>query len=424
MNRRSPRHKGVYQRCAEDCPTDRCRTHKWAYAVELPSGGSNSRRQQIGKGGFATAREAADARSAVLEQHRAGTLPVDRTLTVGTWLARWLQAKTAAAAIDRSTEVSYRTHLDKYLIPRLGHLKLAELRPVHIVDMFIAIRAERDTERAAVGARNAAAKVKVGMPRRIGPTTCQRIHATLRSALSAAMDADEVARNAAKQASKQIPRGSRPKVKVWEPAVLGEFLDGLEESGERFYPLVYVAAFAGLRRGELVGLKWSAVDLDAGTITVDWQHSTAGYQVIEGAPKTDGSEAVVDIDAGTIRALKRWRAVQAADRLKWGPAYVDTGLVFTREDGAAHHPDYVTKRFQRLVARHGLPRTRLHDLRHLAASLQLAAGVDIAVVSKRLRHSSVHITSDTYGHLIGGIGRDAAERAAAIVPRRAVGAGA
>jgi integrase len=281
--------------------------------------------------------------------------------------------------------------------------------------MYGAIRAQREQERAEIAARNAKTKAKAARPRSVGATTCQRIHATLRSALSAAVEAGEVPRNAAKLANRQVPRGSRPEVKVWEPAVLGEFLDALEGAASgstRSYTWQHSLGF---------GAASSAVDLDAGTITVDWQHATAGYVVIEGAPKTDGSEAAVDIDAGTIRALKRWRAVQAAERLRWGPAWSDSGLVFTREDGNAYHPDNITKRFQRLVAKHGLPRTRLHDLRHLAASLQLAAGVDIAIVSKRLRHSSVGITSDTYSHLIGDVGREAAERAAAMVPRRASG---
>ncbi len=114
--------------------------------------------------------------------------------------------------------------------------------------------------------------------------------------------------------------------------------------------------------------------------------------------------------------LKAWRKQQREERLAWGPAWQDTGLVFTREDGTGYHPDFVTYRFEKLVAHHGLPRISLHKLRHLAASLQIAAGVDIAIVSKRLRHSSIKITNDTYGHMIGTIGRQAAEAAAALVP--------
>ena len=104
-------------------------------------------------------------------------------------------------------------------------------------------------------------------------------------------------------------------------------------------------------------------------------------------------------------------------RAEWGPAYVDHWLVFARENGEPIHPETVTKRFGKLAAAAGLRPVRLHDLRHGQASLMLAAGVPLAVVSKRLGHSSVSITSDTYSHLLEGVGREAAERAAALVPR-------
>ncbi len=100
-----------------------------------------------------------------------------------------------------------------------------------------------------------------------------------------------------------------------------------------------------------------------------------------------------------------------------GRAYAGLGLVFAREDGGPLRPEYVTRRMQAIAERAGLPRKRLHDLRHGSASLQLAAGVPLAVVSKRLGHSSLSITSDTYSHLLRGVGRDAAEAAVALVPR-------
>jgi integrase len=259
----------------------------------------------------------------------------------------------------------------------------------------------------------------VQVQRTFGRATATRVRATLSSALTDAVAAGEVARNVAAQARQRKGRSDqRPKVKVCEPEQLGAFLDDLEAEGERLYALIHLAAFAGLRRVELCGLKWSAVDLDAGRIRVDWQRTTAGYAVVEGAPKTDESDSTVDVDDATVAVLRAWRRVQVAERLQWGAAWVDTGLVFTREDGTGWHPEYVGKRFGRLARGHGLPDgTHLHTLRHTAASLQLASGTDIAIVSKRLRHSSVKLTADTYSHLIGEAGKRAAEAAAAIVPR-------
>ena len=126
---------------------------------------------------------------------------------------------------------------------------------------------------------------------------------------------------------------------------------------------------------------------------------------------------MVDLDDGTVGALLGHRLRQDVERADWGDAYSDHGLVFARENGEPLHPETVTKRFAKLAEAAGLRPVRLHDLRHGQASLMLAAGVDLAVVSKRLGHSSIAITSDTYSHLLEGVGRDAAKRAAALVPR-------
>ncbi|HZN70737.1 MAG TPA: site-specific integrase [Micromonosporaceae bacterium] len=279
-------------------------------------------------------------------------------------------------------------------------------------------QAEADTinaERTAAGKRPVKPR-RVPVPRPFSPATAQRVRGTLRSALSAALRAGEVPRNVASLAD--VARAVRPRVKVWEPEQLGMFLDAIAADGERLYPMLHLAAFAGLRRGELCGLRWCDVDLDARTVDVAWQRTAARHKVVESRPKTDGSESMVDIDEGTADVLKAWRKQQREERLAWGPAWQDTGLVFTREDGTGYHPDFITYKFEKLVDRHGLPRITLHKLRHLAASLQIAAGIDIAIVSKRLRHSSIKITNDTYGHMIGTIGRQAAEAAAALVPLR------
>ncbi|MFC0532505.1 site-specific integrase [Phytohabitans kaempferiae] len=231
-----------------------------------------------------------------------------------------------------------------------------------------------------------------------------------------ASGAGEVSRNVAALA--EVPSAKRPRVKIWHPEQLATFLDAIAADSEPLYPMLHLAAFAGLRRGELCGLRWQDVDLDARLVDVAWQRTTAQHRVVESTPKTEGSESVIDIDAGTAEVLRVWRRQQREERLAAGPAWQDTGLVFTREDGSSWHLDYITHHFGKLVAKHRLPKISLHKLRHLAASLQIAAGVDIAIVSKHLRHSSIKITNDTYGHLIGTVGRDAAEAAAALVPLR------
>lgn len=130
-----------------------------------------------------------------------------------------------------------------------------------------------------------------------------------------------------------------------------------------------------------------------------------------------GEDRVVDLDSRTVGALLAHQSRQDADGDAAASAWRHTGLVFTRSDGSPWHPEIVTKRFRELAAAAGLGGVRLHDLRHGQASLMLAAGVPMATVSKRLGHSSIAITADTYSHLLEGVGLAAAQAAADLVPR-------
>jgi integrase len=125
-----------------------------------------------------------------------------------------------------------------------------------------------------------------------------------------------------------------------------------------------------------------------------------------------GEDRILDLDSTTIGLLLEHRRRQDAERAEWGPAYNDHGLVFAQDDGNPLPPNRVSMHFAALVKKSGLRRVRLHDLRHGRASLLLASGTDIAIVSKLLGHSSIAITSDTYSHVLAGVGREAAEPAA------------
>jgi integrase len=235
-------------------------------------------------------------------------------------------------------------------------------------------------------------------------------------------------RNVAELADKPTER--RRKVRPWTPEQLGSWLDSIGD--QRLYPLFHLSAFAGLRRGELCGLSWDEVDLDAGRLFPEWQITGSSYLKARRAEKerrkvsyrtrlkTSDSEATpLDIDAATVAALRAWRKIQAKERLKLGRAYLNhENLVFTCADGSPLDPTQVSKIFKRLIRRLEMRDVPLHMLRHGAASIQIEAGVDISVVSKRMRHSKIGLTSDTYGHLIGSVGKSAAAAAAAVVPRR------
>ncbi|GLV98576.1 hypothetical protein Slala05_22080 [Streptomyces lavendulae subsp. lavendulae] len=158
----------------------------------------------------------------------------------------------------------------------------------------------------------------------------------------------------------------------------------------------HLIAFRGLRRGEACGQPWSETNLDRHSLTVTGQLVQDGWAVEASEPKTDSGFRVVALDDDTVGVLERHRKQQEANRAEWGSAWVNTGLAFTQEDGSWLHPGNVTDLFERLVAGSGLPPLRLHDLRHGAATLMLAADIDIKIVSDTLGHSDTRITRDIY----------------------------
>jgi integrase len=141
---------------------------------------------------------------------------------------------------------------------------------------------------------------------------------------------------------------------------------------------------------------WSETDLARHSLTVIAQLVQYGWDIEESDPKTGSDSRVVALDDDTIQVLERRRKRQRADRAAWASGWVDTGLVFTEEDGSWLHPGKITDRFEGLVASSELPTVRLHDLRHGAATLMLTAGVDVKVVSGTLGHSDTRITCDIY----------------------------
>ncbi|MEU8401765.1 site-specific integrase [Nonomuraea sp. NPDC048892] len=179
------------------------------------------------------------------------------------------------------------------------------------------------------------------------------------------------------------------------------------------FALYQLVALRGLRRGEACGLRWNEVDLASNTLTVNWQLVQLAWEVHEGAPKTDASVRTIALDSDTARVLRAHRQQQLQDRLAMGEAWSDTGFVFTQPDGSRLHPQHVSDQFLWLAYLAGLPPIRLHDLRHGAASLMLAARVKMKVVQETLGHTSSAFTADTYASVHPQVATAAAEKTAA-----------
>jgi integrase len=387
----------IQQRHSRSCPRDAngaLRPHKckgnWGYVLEQTPRADGSRRQ-TSKSGFASKREAQAALDEELAREKSGIADI-RGLTVATYLDQWLAGK---RGLRPTTRRNYAGHLERYIIPGLGGVALRDLRPHHIDLLYDEMLSGK------LGTATAA--------------TVHHVHRTLRSALNTAVKRRMISWSPAEHV--ELPRRARPRTTVWAPEDVARFLEASED--DRYGALFRVILFTGLRRGEALGLHWSHVDLERRHLIIEMQVVDAGRGPELGEPKTRSGRRIVPIDQSTAELLDRLKASQQAHRASWGETWDPAGLVFSRPDGGLLRPDNVTAAFTRAVHRAGLPRIRLHDLRHTHASLALAAGVEMKVVSDRLGHSTTSITADLYTHVIPKVAREAADRiAASMQPQR------
>ncbi|MFJ1581748.1 tyrosine recombinase XerC [Streptomyces sp. NPDC088197] len=396
-------------------------------------------------------------------------VPLDGKMTVAQWLTKWLANKKTRG----TTTASYRSHVTYHLIPRIGHIRLDRLGVAHLEALFADIAeaaevvaaenaARREQEarcrwdkpgRPPAAARERLAKERAKLDemkpyRKVtGLGSLHAIRRTLRTALNAAIGQKLITFNPAKfveltphrrpqgllwtaarverwRATGEIPSP----VMVWTPTQLGHFLDAAEP--HRLYSIYHVATHHGLRRGEGVGQEWTGVDWGGETISVEKEIVVEDGVPTETKPKTAGSQDIVKIDRETVAVLRARRVQQLAERDAWNAYasaersagrpchdWIDTGKIWTALDGSLLHPDEVSREFVRIRDAAGLPPVNLRDTRHGAAGLVKAGGGDLEDAKRKLRHSTITLTADTYMPLFTEWSAELAERSAAAVPR-------
>jgi integrase len=314
--------------------------------------------------------------------------PPDR-ITLGSYLTdKWLPAK--RAQLRPSTFDSYRRNIDLHVVPAIGRIPLQRLTPEDLDGLYTLL--------AAAGPDG---------QRGLAPKTIHSIHGMLHKALADAERKGSIVRNVADLADPpKLSSAKKPEMRVWDGIQLRCFLDGIRE--HRLHPAYYLAANTGMRRGEVLGLRWKDVDLDARRLSVNQAVTSVAYVVQIADVKTGSGRRTIDLDNRTIGVLRSWRKRQLEERLALGGTHEDHGLVFARPEGTPIHPDLFSKTFDRLAANSGLSIIRLHDLRHSHASLLLRSGVPVKVVSERLGHATPAFTMTVYQHVLPGMQAEAA----------------
>jgi integrase len=377
------------------CPKCNGDSFSWAYTVDIAAKGD--RRQQRMRSGFATKSSAVAAMVTLQASKEDGSYIEASRRTLGDYLASWI-AGGAGGHIRATTLKNYDVAVRVHIIPSLGKIALQRLTRAEIKTMCHDLQVGGYREGRSTG-------------KALSPKTVHSVALTLRKALADAV-ADGLLRSNPAEAVHRLPT-DRKEMLTWSAAELRSFLGAMNDDPN--YGLWRLAANTGMRRGELLGLRWREFDPTSGRVAVRQQLIRAGKVVAFGSPKTAAGRRSVSLDTGTVGALEAIRSAQKVNRLRFGAGYADHDLIFCRPDGSPHDPDTVTHQFELACSRAHVQRIRFHDLRHTHATLLLQANVHPKVIQERLGHSNIMVTMNTYSHVLPNMQDEAAAKIGALV---------
>ena len=362
----------------------------WSIVLDLGRDPSTGKRKQQWVTVRGTKKEAESKLAELQHQLNTGEFVKSSKLTVREFLTQWFQdyVKTNARA---ATAEGYKIIVERHLIPSLGGIALAQLQPSHIQGYYArALREGRCDGKGGLAAR-----------------TVVHHHRVLREALSHAVKWGLVGRNVADAVDP--PRAVNKEMKALDSAGVLRLLDAAR--GTIYFPLINLATFTGMRRSELLGLRWLDLNLSRGTVSiVQVLRCLPGGRIVFEQPKTARSKRLVKLSHETTLALRAYRDTVEADLEQVGDSISGDRLLFSNINGAPLLPNTVTHAFANIARRAGLEGFTFHSLRHTHASIMLQQGVSSKTVAERLGHSTVVITLDTYSHLTPGVKEDAADR--------------
>ena len=356
--------------------------HSWELKYALGTDGRTGRRVTKFVSFKGSKRDAQAELVRLMDTVRRGEHVEPAKLTLAEYLDRWEQGW-LALQVGPKTRERYLELIRLHIRPHIGGLQLHRLQPVHLAELYGGL-------------------LKQGL----SPGTIAHVHRVVRKALTVAVEWNLLSRNPA--AIAKPPRGQTHEIEVITVEHAQKILRCLR--GRFLYPIIALALATGMRRGELLALRWGDVDLDAGRIQVErsLEQTKAGLRIKE--PKTKHGRRGIKVPPSIVAELKAHWTQQQQYRLKLGLGRAGNGdLVFSRRDGMLRSPNATSREWRQLLAEFKLPAISLHALRHTHASQLIASGMDVLTISRRLGHASPTVTLNVYGHLFGSSDDRAAE---------------
>lgn len=363
----------------------RKRGTKWSFSIDIGRDPETGKRKQKTVSGFKTKKEAEKACAEMIAQIENGDYLEASKDTLGQFLEEWL--KSAAKQTMRATTYDgYTRSIHHRIIPELGHIKLTDLKPIHVQKFYSKL-------------------VDEGM----SAEYIRFLHSILRSALNTAVKWQLIQKSI--MTSVEVPRLSRKEKQTWTLEQAQQFLEYAKQKGTRRYIVYLLAIYTGMRRGEIFGLRWKDIDFENGKISINQTLSwVSGQGHVFQEAKTKRSHRSISISDFVLEELKRHRLEQRKEKLRMGELYNDQDLVAASAYGKPMTPNGVVKYFKKLTIEADLPIMRFHDLRHTHATIMLKLGEHPKIVSERLGHSTIQMTLNLYSHVTPDMQKDASNR--------------
>lgn len=362
----------------------------WTIWVDLGRDPETGKRKQQTVTVRGSKKDAERELRAVLTRIEGGAHIKPAKMTVGQYLEQWLDSYVATNTTPKTRD-RYEGIVRVHLIPAFGSLQLAALQPQRIQNYYSqALKSGRKDGNGGLSAR-----------------TVRYHHMVLYEALKHAVKHGILIRNVVEAVDPPTPE-------TRELAIIDS--DGVRillqaAKSTPYYACIFTAVYTGLRRSELLGLRWCDVDLELANLSVvQTLHQLQDGTYIFGKPKTKGSRRQIALSPSLAILLREHKEGQEFDRMLLGKPLSSTDLVFSHPDGSPLRPNSVSRAFEGLARSLGFRGIRFHDLRHAHATLMLRQGIHPKIVSERLGHSSVAITLDIYSHVLPGLQEAAAHR--------------
>jgi len=362
--------------------------NSWSIVLDLPRDGKRRQQWVSVKG---TKKDAERRLSELLHQIDTGSFIKPCKVTVADFLRQWLQDY-ATMSVRPTTLQRYKGIVEGHIIPAIGNIPLVRLQPSAVQSCYT---------KSLNGAR------LDGKPGHLTAKSVLEHHRLLKEALSHAVKWGLVSRNVADAVSP--PRPVHREMSTLDSEGVHALLEAAKETD--YYAIFHLSVYTGLRRSELLGLRWKDVSLELASLSVvQTMHRLPGGQTVFLEPKTAKSRRLVALSPIAVLALREYKQKQQALRTLIGGIFTDNDLVFSHPDGTPIHPDIISQAFSRISRKVGLSGVRFHDLRHTHATLMLQQGIHPKIVQERLGHATIAVTLDTYSHVLPGLQEAAALR--------------